>query len=61
MDKIKIKVYKTDKRLCGHVRLTPEAEKRLRMLQIETGLSARFLASQIILQATDDVEVEVEA
>lgn len=61
MNKIKIKVHKADKRLCGHVRLTPEAERRLRMLQVETGLSGRFLASQIIIQAADDVEVEVEA
>lgn len=61
MNKIKIKVHKADTRLCGHVRLTPEAERILRELQVETGLSARFLASQIIIQAADDVEVEVEA
>ena len=60
MKKIMIAAHKVDERLCGHVRLMPEAEKRLRELCRETGLSARYMASQIIIQAADEVEVVEE-
>ena len=52
-----LKVHKTPD-VAEIVRITPEAGERLLQLQRETGLSARYIVSQIILQSADEVRVE---
>lgn len=56
MKTIKIVSHKVEERLAGHVRLDAAAETKLRQLCRESGLSARYVASQIILQGADYVE-----
>ena len=51
------KLPKIKQNLSGHVRITPEAEIIIRQLQRETGLSATSVASQIITQAGDFIEI----
>lgn len=60
MKPIKLYVYKptqSQEGLTGHVRITPEAERIIRGLQRASGLSACQIASQIIVQAEDAVEI----
>lgn len=54
------KVNRPSDNLIGTVKITPEAELVLKQIQRETGLSARHIASQIIIQAQDLIEVEEE-
>lgn len=59
---MKIKL-RTDKRqrgydLTGYVRVTEDAELILRELADQTGLSMRYIASEIIIQSRGSVEVE---
>lgn len=57
---IVLEVHKSPKlteNLIGIVRITPEAENTLRALVRATGLPMRTVASQIILQAADLVEI----
>ena len=58
--RIVLKVHKIPERedLAGMVRLTPAAERAVRNLQAEAGLSARKIASALILQATEYVQIE---
>ena len=58
--RIVLKVHKIPERedLAGMVRLTPAVERAVRNLQAETGLSARKIASTLILQATEYVQIE---
>jgi len=61
MSKITIKTHKiivVPDDPTGHVRISPAAEQVIRRLQRQTGLSARCIASQIIEQAEDMIEVE---
>lgn len=44
--------------LAGHVRITPTAETIVRELQMASGLSARQIVSEIIIQAAEFVEIE---
>lgn len=60
MKKIIIETHKAAGKLCGHVRLTPEAERVVRSLCVESGLSARCVVSQIILQGAELVEFRDE-
>lgn len=56
-----IEVHKPNRltdNLVGHVRLTEEAEIVLRELNRQTGLSMRHLASTIITQAENLIEVK---
>lgn len=53
---IKIKAHRVDSRLIGTVRIDAAAETKLRQLCRESGLSARYLASQIIIQGADFVQ-----
>jgi hypothetical protein len=58
---IKLKVHKIpeiNESLCGVVRVTPEAEMIIKQLQRETGLSGRYILSQIIIQAANIIEIE---
>jgi len=52
------KAPKTSETLAGMVRLTEEAETALRQLSRETGLSMRCLASTIIIQAENQIEIK---
>lgn len=56
-----IEVHKPNRltdNLIGHVRLTEEAEVVLRELYRQTGLPMRQLASTIITQAADQIEIK---
>lgn len=41
----------------GNIKITPEAETVLRELNHQTGLPIRYLASTIIIQAADQLEI----
>lgn len=59
---IKLLVHKlpqVSKARSGVVRITPEAETVIHQLQRETGLSACYIASQLIIQGSDITEVIV--
>lgn len=61
MRPIVLKVYKEEdlpSDLRGMVRITPEAETIVRELQRASGLSLRHIASEIIIQAADYVEIK---
>lgn len=58
--KIVLNVYRSEKGMCGVVRLNEEAERLIRQLQRETGLSAKYIVSQIIIQGFDLVEIKEE-
>jgi len=53
---IKLEVHKAET-LTGVVKLEPAAERKLKELCRETGLSARHVASQLIIQGADLVEI----
>ena len=60
MKPIKLYVYKTPQEkegLIGHIRITPEAEMVVRELQRASGLPARQIVSQIIIQAKAEIEI----
>ena len=57
-NKIILNVYRPEKGVCGVVRLDEEAERLVKQLQLETGLSAKYIVSQIIIQGYDLVEVK---
>ena len=59
-NRIVLRVHKCDvvsPNLIGTVRVTPEAETVIKQLQRETGLSARSIVSQIIVQAADMIDI----
>lgn len=57
-NKIILNVYRPEKGVCGVVRLDEDAERLVRQLQRETGLSAKYIVSQIIIQGYDLIEVK---
>ena len=57
-NKIILNVYRPEKSVCGVVRLDEEAERLVKQLQRETGLSDKYIVSQIIIQGYDLVEVK---
>lgn len=59
-NKIVLNVYRPEKGVCGVVRLSEEAERRVKQLQRETGLSAKYIFSQIIIQGFDLIEIKEE-
>ena len=59
-NKIVLNVYHPEKGVCGVVRLNEEAERLVKQLQRETGLSAKYIVSQIIIQGYDLVEIKEE-
>ena len=59
-NKIVLNVYRPEKGMYGVVRLNEEAERLIRQLQRETGLSAKYIVSQIIIQGFDLVEIKEE-
>lgn len=59
MAKIILKTNTTQKQInCDTVKLTPEALSVLQRLQLRSGLSARQIVSDILLQAEYMVQVE---
>ncbi len=58
-NKIVLHTYrgKDENKLAGVVKLTPQAETKLLELAAETGLSIRTIASELILQAAEIVEI----
>lgn len=59
MAKIILKTNTTPKQImCDTVKLTPEALSVLQRLQLRSGLSARQIVSDILLQAEYMVQVE---
>lgn len=56
--KIVLNVYRPEKGVFGVVRLDEEAERLVKQLQRETGLSAKYIVSQIIIQGYDLIEVK---
>lgn len=59
-NKIILSVYRPERDVCGVVRLNEEAERLVKQLQRETGLSAKYIVSQIIIQGFDLVEIKEE-
>ena len=55
--KIILTGHRPEPSFCGVVRLDPQAEALVKQLQRETGMSAKYIVSQIIIQGFDLVEV----
>ena len=58
--KIILTVHRPETSFCGVVRLDPEAEALIKQLQRESGMSAKYIVSQIIIQGFDLVEIKEE-
>lgn len=58
-NKILLHTYrsKDDAKLAGVIKISPQAETKLLELAAETGLSIRTIASELILQAAEIVEI----
>lgn len=59
-NKIVLTVHCPEPSFCGVVRLDKQAEALVKQLQRETGMSAKYIVSQIIIQGYDLVEVKEE-
>lgn len=57
-NKIVLTVHRPEPSFCGVVRLDKQAEALVKQLQRETGMSAKYIVSQIIIQGYDLVEVK---
>lgn len=58
--KIILTVHRPEPSFCGVVKLGREAETLVRQLQKETGMTAKYIVSQIIIQGFDLVEIKEE-
>lgn len=58
--KIVLTVHRPEPSFCGVVRLDKQAESLVKQLQRETGMSAKYIVSQIIIQGYDLVEIKEE-
>ena len=58
--KIILTVHRPEPSFCGVVRLDPQAKALVKQLQRETGMSAKYIVSQIIIQGIDLVEIKEE-
>lgn len=59
-NKIVLTVHRPEPSFCGVVRLDKQAEALVKQLQRETGMSAKYIVSQIIIQGYDLVEIAEE-
>lgn len=59
-NKIVLTVHRPEPSFCGVVRLDKQAEALVKQLQRETGMSAKYIVSQIIIQGYDLVEIKEE-
>lgn len=57
-NKIVLTVHRPEPSFCGVVRLDKRAEALVKQLQRETGMSAKYIVSQIIIQGFDLVEIK---
>lgn len=57
-NKIVLTVHRPEPSFCGVVRLDKQAETLVKQLQRETGMSAKYIVSQIIIQGFDLVEIK---
>ena len=58
--KIILTVHRPEPSFCGVVKLDREAEALVKQLQRETGMTAKYIVSQIIIQGFDLVEIKEE-
>lgn len=58
--KIVLTVHRPEPSFCGVVHLDKQAESLVKQLQRETGMSAKYIVSQIIIQGYDLVEIKEE-
>lgn len=58
--KIVLRAYRPEPSFCGFVRLDQQAEAMVKQIQRETGMSAKYIVSQIIIQGFDLVEIKEE-
>ena len=58
--KITLTVHHPERSVCGVVRLSEQAEHIVKQIQRETGMSAKYIVSQIIIQGYDLIEVKEE-
>lgn len=56
--KIVLTIHRPESTFCGVVRLDPHAESLVKQLQRETGMSAKHIVSQIVIQGFDLVEIK---
>lgn len=59
-NKIVLTVHRPEPSFYGVVRLDKQAEALVKQLQRETGMSAKYIVSQIIIQGYDLVEIKEE-
>lgn len=55
--RIKLNICASELKWPEHIRLTPEAAKIVAMLKRQTGLSVTQIASEIIVQAVDLIDL----
>ncbi|WP_432352965.1 hypothetical protein [Anaerotruncus rubiinfantis] len=58
MDKLVLEVHKSSVIKSNIVRLPDEAIRTIQVIQLETGLSASFIVSQMIQFAKDKIEIK---
>ena len=58
--KIVLTIHRPEPSFCVVLRLDPQAEAMVKQLQRETGMSAKYIVSQIIIQGFDLVEIKEE-
>lgn len=58
--KIVLTIHRPEPSFCGVLWLDPQAEAMVKQLQRETGMSAKYIVSQIIIQGYDLVEIKEE-
>ena len=56
--KIILTVHRPEPSFCGVVKLDRDAEGLVKQLQRETGMTAKYIVSQIIIQGFDLVEIK---
>lgn len=59
--KIVLKVHRTRDTIGEVARINKDAQKRLSMAMHDTGCSAGYIVSQLIIQGCDFIEIEEEA
>ena len=59
--KIILTVHRPEPFFCGVVKLDREAETLVKQLQRETGMTAKYIVSQIVIQGYDFLEIKEES
>lgn len=58
--KIVLEVHKNKSNVGDTVRITQKAQDKLSEIMLETGLSARYIVSQMIIQGSNFLEIKEE-